>query len=752
MGMTKAFQGYGRFVLTSSDATQFAWEGDKVIGETDNSLFTHFLVKGLEGEADSDGDGRITVDELYDYTYDQISRVTPKQTPTKSSSKQEGEIVLRQSTRIENIKPVDLPDDLISEIEDPRPAVREWAVQRLEKILKGKNIGMMRTAIEALEKIAEDENTTRRVAQAATQVLDSFHQVEQKAEEERKAREEAERLAILKAEEERLAREKAGAERKAKEEAEKLARAQAERKAAEAEAARLKAERKAEEKAAREAAQNAAKEKTEKEAAERDAAHKAERDAVELASRKKAEREAAEKAEREAMELAARRKAEREAKEKVGANANKTSKPAWLKFGAIGGVILTLCLCGYAVIRFFPSMFDMFVAPVQVVEPVAPFEGTYEVASGGGHTLTDRTLTLNTPVGGTLTFWTWYALEAEYDYGFVEASTDRGATWTPLPGSITVTSNNPNSSVAWANSLVGGQATTDTAITGSSGGWVEATFTLPAASGVSLRFNYYTDGSTNGQGWYIDDISINGFSDSFEDGTGANWNLGGWTVTTAPSIEPTEPPATEAPPIETPTLVPTPLGGGNGQIAFTSYRDGNFELYVMNADGSEQTRLTNNPAEDSEPTWSPDGKHIAFYSNRDGNYEIYVMNADGSEQTRLTDNTAGDYAPVWSPDGNRIAFSSDRDGNDEIYVINADGSELTRLTNSLAGDVVTAWSPDGNHIAFQSVRDDPSLSTCMSDFNCNYEIYVMNADGSEQTRLTNNAANDLSPDWSATEE
>src|SRR3989304_5708220 len=119
MGMTTALQGYGRFVLTASDATQFAWEGDKVIGETDNSLFTHFLVKGLEGDADSDSDGRITVDELYDYAYEQISRVTPKQTPTKSATKQEGEIVLRQNMRIEDIKRVDLPDNLIDEIEDP---------------------------------------------------------------------------------------------------------------------------------------------------------------------------------------------------------------------------------------------------------------------------------------------------------------------------------------------------------------------------------------------------------------------------------------------------------------------------------------------------------------------------------------------------------------------------------------------------------------------------------------------------------
>jgi len=180
MGLTQAFQGYGRFVLTASDATQFAWEGDKVIGSTDNSLFTHFLLKGLEGEADQDGDGNITVDELYDYAYEQVSKVTPKQTPTKSASKVAGDIILRQITRMEDIKPVALPDDLISEMEDLRPYVREAAVQKLERILKGKNIGMARSAAEALEKIAADDNTTRRVAETAKQALESFNQKIQK--------------------------------------------------------------------------------------------------------------------------------------------------------------------------------------------------------------------------------------------------------------------------------------------------------------------------------------------------------------------------------------------------------------------------------------------------------------------------------------------------------------------------------------------------------------------------------------------
>jgi hypothetical protein len=172
MGMTVAFQGYGRFVLTASDATQFAWEGDKVIGETQNSLFTHFLVKGLEGEADTDGDGKITVDELYDFAFSQISRVTPKQTPTKSSSKQEGEIVLRQITRLEDIKPAPLPAPVLDSLENALPEVRLAAVQQLIRLLNGKNLGLARSAREALQKISENDDS-RLVSKAAAQALEA---------------------------------------------------------------------------------------------------------------------------------------------------------------------------------------------------------------------------------------------------------------------------------------------------------------------------------------------------------------------------------------------------------------------------------------------------------------------------------------------------------------------------------------------------------------------------------------------------
>ena len=171
---------------------------------------------------------------------------------------------------------------------------------------------------------------------------------------------------------------------------------------------------------------------------------------------------------------------------------------------------------------------------------VAPIEGDMEVASGGGHLLTDRMLQLNVPVGGTLDFKTWFDIEEEWDFGFVEASTDGGATWAKLAGNITRTSNNPNRSTAWTNAL-GAAASSDRVLTGSSlaidtvdgtaDGWVQGTFTLPAAANVLVRFAYFTDEAVNGKGWFIDDVQVNGFSDGFETGVG-NWTLGGWTHTT----------------------------------------------------------------------------------------------------------------------------------------------------------------------------------------------------------------------------
>jgi WD40 repeat protein len=194
-------------------------------------------------------------------------------------------------------------------------------------------------------------------------------------------------------------------------------------------------------------------------------------------------------------------------------------------------------------------------------------------------------------------------------------------------------------------------------------------------------------------------------------------------------------------PTPLPPLIPasTPLApvDNGGLIAFSSNMDGDFEIWVMESNGSNQRKLTDNHAIDLSPAWSPDGSQIAFVSNRDGNDEIYFMNADGSHVRRLTQTEyANESFPAWSPNGRDISFDSDRDGNWEIYVMATDGTNLRRLTYNPADDWITSWSPDGSQIVFESKRDG------------NYEIYLMAADGSEQRRLTDTQAHDGFPAWS----
>ncbi len=268
--------------------------------------------------------------------------------------------------------------------------------------------------------------------------------------------------------------------------------------------------------------------------------------------------------------------------------------------------------------------------------------------------------------------------------------------------------------------------------------------------------------------------------------------------------------------------IPIPIT--SNKIVFSSNRDGNSQIYIMNTDGTNQTRLTNNLANDTVPSWSPDGSKIVFASDRDGNLEIYVMNADGTNQTRLTNNPASDWDTSWSPDGTKIAFRTDRDSNEEIYVMNADGTNPVNLTNNSSRDGEPQWSPDGTKILFSSWRSGGARMFVMNDDGTNpttvpntdvwlsnsrwspdgnkiaytaygdiyvinvdgtnkvnlipygqsgypayyvgsyspdgskivlysnqdgkYQIYVMNSDGSNLIRLTNNSMDDLYPFWS----
>ncbi|MCP2727622.1 TolB family protein [Limnofasciculus baicalensis] len=107
----------------------------------------------------------------------------------------------------------------------------------------------------------------------------------------------------------------------------------------------------------------------------------------------------------------------------------------------------------------------------------------------------------------------------------------------------------------------------------------------------------------------------------------------------------------------------------------------------------------------SASTWSPDGQKIAFVSVRDRNHEIYIMNRDGTGQTRLTNNSYNEYKQIWSQDGKQIAFNSHNNGNNDLYVIAADGTQETQLTNSPESDLDPTWSGDSKFLAFTSFTD-----------------------------------------------
>ena len=179
---------------------------------------------------------------------------------------------------------------------------------------------------------------------------------------------------------------------------------------------------------------------------------------------------------------------------------------------------------------------------------------------------------------------------------------------------------------------------------------------------------------------------------------------------------------------------PNHPAAGSPRIAFGSVRNGgNHDVFLMDLDGSNQIRLTNNLAYDDQPKWSPDGTKIAFMSDRDGNFEIYTMNADGSGQTRITNNFAADGFPAWSHDGTKIAFVRGDLRNPstfEIFVMNANGSNQIQLTNDSVIDGVPSWSPDNQKIVFMSGGSSVFAPN-------SFEIFAINADGSSRTRLTN---------------
>lgn len=172
-------------------------------------------------------------------------------------------------------------------------------------------------------------------------------------------------------------------------------------------------------------------------------------------------------------------------------------------------------------------------------------------------------------------------------------------------------------------------------------------------------------------------------------------------------------------------------------LALTLSKDGNSEVYLLDAaTGKEPRRLTENWAIDSSPTWSPDGSQLAFVSDRSGTPQIYVMPSAGGTARRLTFQGTYNTTPDWSPKSDRIAFTArDERYKFDIFTVSAGSGEIERLTQDQGNNEEPSWSPDGRYVVFSSTRDGGQ------------RLFVMTADGAQQTCITPKGGGYSTPDW-----
>ena len=196
-----------------------------------------------------------------------------------------------------------------------------------------------------------------------------------------------------------------------------------------------------------------------------------------------------------------------------------------------------------------------------------------------------------------------------------------------------------------------------------------------------------------------------------------------------------------------------PSWARGGRLAFSSNRnsEGGYDIYLLTLDPWGITRLTTNSANDESPALSPDGTRLAYVSYRDsdGDAEIYVMTISDRSLVQITTNTDSDMDPAWSSDGTRLAFASNRDGDWDIFLANADGSNFTNITDSSSDDT------NGHNDRWPDMGEDTygdELITFSSDRTGNWELHTMYDDGVDPWRTTNNSGSDTESSWGSSVE
>ena len=757
--------GYGRVVLTASDSTQYALEGDQVIEQASFSLFTHYLLEGLiSGEADIGQDGLITLDEWYDYAYDRVVGETPEQTPRKWTYNQQGELVIARNPNPPQLGPEDLPEVLKLAIQSPFVAVRADAVEELKRLLLGSNPAISQAAFQALENLAAHDDS-KRIASAAGSALASYRQLAQPDQSE--------------AEHEHQMAEKVEQKRQARDKAEVQPR----------EAEKADAER-----------QDSAIDEQE---------HQAQtvvRQQVTYLPFSSELRPHKVKAGEDAEVLI-----EVSGQDTVSFSVDFIDPSGEMDFAPPSAKVTVQP--GYnAAVKFHAGLHQ---PPLFKLNPALPYKIQVAASTGEAQTLFGEVI-----VKPRLPLWS-LAVVAMFGILIVFIGVFLMRPNPSVPSEVTLNSIDPNGAARGQEVEIGlfgsgfDGATSHAISIGEFeilDTWVESDEVIhaviivpegaePGPRDVTVSFDFdgeYQEVGLEG-GFSVlapqegesalyslepseveigQEVEIRLLGSGFAGASGLQISIGEFEIASSYvesdeviralieipadaepgprdvlldldfdgeqrslSIEggfvvlPLEPASTEA-----------SEGGANPpseaglRVVFASQRDGNWEIYTMNGDGSDVTRLTDDPRDDGSPVWSPDGSQILFHSDRAGNFDIYVMNADGSGLTQLTDDPRADTFPAWSPDGKKIAFQSKRDGNKEIYVMNANGANQRRLTNNPSDETYPTFSPfQGDDIGFVSDRDG------------NLEIYWMNSNGSEQTRLTWNEYDDNFPVWSPTE-